>query len=208
MTMSENEYINKLKALKKERDFILKRWGEEFYDECKANVRQNYKGEYSDIIEQRKCYSKLVKAIKKRMAGIITKNQPIFKSLKVCGVVMSYHGVSSIHFSDRFDVVYKLMLMDEDFSSDESKFGFMRVSPEEFSEYSYDFNPERVNDVVYINHDNSFELIDNKGRKTNIELYFDKEQKAKKYFLALILEEGGVVWKHNITKFVTKDLVE
>lgn len=208
MTMSENEYINKLKALKKERDFILKRWGEEFYDECKANVRQNYKGEYSDIIEQRKCYYKLVKAIKKRMAGIITKNQPIFKSLKVCGVVMSYHGVSSIHFSDRFDVVYKLMLMDEDFSSDESKFGFMRVSPEEFSEYSYDFNPERVNDVVYINHDNSFELIDNKGRKTNIELYFDKEQKAKKYFLALILEEGGVVWKHNITKFVTKDLVE
>ena len=142
------------------------------------------------------------------MAGIITKNQPIFKSLKVCGVVMSYHGVSSINFSDRFDVVYKLMLMDEDFSSDESKFGFMRVSPEEFSEYSYDFNPERVNDVVYINHDNSFELKDNKGRSTNIKLYFDKESKAKKYFLALVLEEGGVVWKHNITKFVDKDFVE
>lgn len=208
MTMSENEYIKKLKALKKERDFILKRWGEEFYEECKANVRQNYKGEYSDIIEQRKCYSKLVKAIKKRMAGIITKNQPIFKSLKVCGVVMSYHGVSSIHFSDRFDVVYKLMLMDEDFSSDESKFGFMRVSPEEFFGYNYDFNPERVNDVVFINYDNSFELIDNKGRKTNIKLYFDKEQEAKKYFLALVLEEGGVIWKHNITKFVPKDLVE
>lgn len=208
MTMFEKKYIKKLKALKKERDFILKRCGEEFYEECKANVRQSYKGEYSDIIEQRKCYSKLVKAIKKRMAGIITKNQPIFKSLKVCGVVMSYHGVSSIHFSDRFDVVYKLMLMDEDFSSDESKFGFMRVSTEEFSEYSYDFNPERVNDVVYINHDNSFELKDNKGRSTNIKLYFDKESKAKKYFLALILEEGGVVWKHNITKFVDKDFVE
>ena len=206
--MFDKEYIKKLKALKKERDFILKRWGEEFYEECKANVRQNYKGEYSDIIEQRKCYSKLVKAIKKRMAGIITKNQPIFKSIKVCGVVMSYHGVSSIHFSDRFDVVYKLMLMDEDFSSDESKFGFMRVSPEEFSEYSYDFNPERVNDVVFINYDNSFDLIDNKGQKTNIKLYFDKESKAKKYFLALVLEEGGVVWKHNITKFVPKDLVE
>ena len=89
-----------------------------------------------------------------------------------------------------------------------SKFGFMEVSTEEFSEYSYDFNPERVNDVVYINHDNSFELKDNKGRSTNIKLYFDKESKAKKYFLALVLEEGGVVWKHNITKFVDKDLVE
>lgn len=208
MTIFEEKYIKKLKDLKKERDFLTKRCREELDDECKALVIKSSRDEYRVIMEQRKYYFKLIKAIKKRMACIITKNQPIFKNLKVCDVVKSYDGVSSIHFSDKFGIVYKLMLMNEEFISDEHKFGFARVYPEEFFGYTYDFNPERVNDVVFINYDNSFDLIDNKGRKTNIKLYFDKEQKAKKYFLALVLEEGGVVWKHNITKFVAKDLVE
>lgn len=206
--MSGKKYIKELKALKKERDFILKRWRDELDKECKALVKPSYKGEYRDIIEQRECYSNLYKAIKKRMAGIIAGNQNIFKNLRVNGVDQSDDGVSSIHFCDKFGIEYRLMLLDEEFMSNGSELYLMGVYPEEFFGYSYDFNPERVNDVVYINYDNSFELKDNKGRITTIKLYFDKENKAKKYFLALVLDAGGVVWKHNITKFVPKDLVE
>lgn len=206
--MFEKKYIKELKALKKERDSILKRWREELDKECKALVKPTYKGEYSDIIEQRKCYSNLFKAITKRMAGVIAGHQTIFKNLRVDGVDQSDDGVSSIHFCDKFGIGYRLMLLDEEFMSNGSELYLMGVYPEEFFGYSYDFNPERVNDVVYINYDNSFELKDNKGRITTIKLYFDKENKAKKYYLALVLDAGGVVWKHNITKFVPKDLVE
>lgn len=206
--MFEKKYIKELKALGKEYDRLYEEWKKLLIKEVSPATKLLYDGEADDIKRQKNGYSEAIIAISNRMGGIIASNQSIFKNLKVRIVHQSDDGVSSIIFYDKFGIEYKLMLLDEEFMSNGSELDLMGVYKEEFYGYTYNFDPARIHDVINVSAFGSFDLIESKGRSTNIKLYFDKESKAKKYFLALVLEEGGVVWKHNITKFVDKDLVE
>jgi len=206
--MFEKKYVKELKALRKEYDRLYEEWTKLLIKEISPSTKLLYDGEAEDIKRQKNGYSEAIIAISNRMGGIIASNQSIFKNLKVRIVHQYDDGVSSIIFYDKFGIEYKLMLLDEEFMSNGSELDLVGVYKEEFYGYTYNFDPARIQDVINVSAFGSFDLIESKGRAVNIKLRFNKEQKAKKYFLALVLEEGGVVWKHNITKFVDKDLVE
>jgi hypothetical protein len=206
--MFEKKYVKELKALRKEYDRLYEEWTKLLIKEISPSTKLLYDGEAEDIKRQKNGYSEAIIAISNRMGGIIASNQSIFKNLKVRIVHQSDDGVSSIIFYDKFGIEYKLMLLDEELMSNGSELDLMGVYKEEFYGYTYNFDPARIHDVIRLSAFGSFDLIESKGRAVNIKLRFNKGEKAEKYYLALVLEEGGVVWKHNITKFVPKDLVE
>ena len=207
-TMFDKKYVKELKALKKEYDRLYEEWKKLLIKEISADTKLLYEGEADDIKRQKNGYSEAIIAISNRMGGIIASNQSIFKNLKVRIVHQSDDGVSSIIFYDKFGIEYKLMLLDEEFMSNGSELDLMGVYKEEFYGYTYNFDPARIHDVINVNSFGSFDLIESKGRAVNIKLRFNKEEKAEKYYLALIASGGRVVWKYNISKSVPRDLVE
>lgn len=206
--MFGKKYIKELKALKKEYDRLYEEWKKLLIKEISPATKLLYDGEADDIKRQKNGYSEAIIAISNRMGGIIASNQSVFKNLKVRIVHQSDDGVSSIIFYDKFGIEYKLMLLDEEFMSNGSELDLMGVYKEEFYGYTYNFDPARIHDVINVNSFGSFDLIDNKGRVVNIKLRFNKEEKAEKYYLALIASGDRVVWKYNISKSVPRDLVE
>lgn len=206
--MFEKKYVKELKALRKEYDRLYEEWTKLLIKEISPSTKLLYDGEAEDIKRQKNGYSEAIIAISNRMGGIIASNQSIFKNLKVRIVHQSDDGVSSIIFCDKFGIEYKLMLLDEEFMSNGSELDLMGVYKEEFYGYTYNFDPARIHDVINVNAFGSFDLIESKGRAVNIKLRFNKEEKAEKYYLALVASGNHVVWKHNITKFAPKDLVE
>ena len=207
-TMFGKKYIKELKALKKEYDRLYEEWKKLLIKEISPDTKLLYDGEAEDIKRQKNGYSEAIIAISNRMGGIIASNQSVFKNLKVRIVHQSDDGVSSIIFYDKFGIEYKLMLLDEEFMSNGSELDLIGVYKEEFYGYTYNFDPARIYDVINVNSFGSFDLIDNKGRAVNIKLRFNKEEKAEKYYLALIASGDRVVWKYNISKSVPRDLVE
>lgn len=205
--MFEKKYIKELKALKKEYDRLYKELRELLFKEISPSTKLLYDGEADDIRKQKNGYTEAIIAISNRMGGIIDSNQTIFKNLKVRIVNQSDDGVSSIIFCDKFGIEYKLMLLDEEFISNGSELDLMGVYKDEFYGYTYNFDPARIHDVINVNTFGSFDLIDNKGRIVNIKLRFNKDEKAEKYYLALVASGGRVVWKYNISKYVLRDLV-
>ena len=206
--MFDKKYIKELKALKKEYDRLYEEWKKLLIKEISPSTKLLYDGELDDIKRQKNGYSEAIIAISNRMGGIIASNQSIFKNLKVRIVHQSDDGVNSIIFCDKFGIEYKLMLLDEEFMSNGSELDLMGVYKEEFYGYTYNFDPARIHDVINVSAFGSFDLIESKGRAVNIKLRFNKGEKAEKYYLALVASGNHVVWKHNITKFVPKDLVE
>lgn len=204
--MFEKKYVRELKALKKEYDRLYEEWTKLLIKEVSPATKLLYDGEADDIKRQKNGYSEAIIAISNRMGGIIASNQTIFKNLKVRIVHQSDDGVSSIIFCDKFGIEYKLMLLDEEFMSNGSELDLMGVYKEEFYGYTYDFNPERMYDTIYMNSSYSFLLIDKRRRVVEIKLSFNKEEKAKKYYLALVTHDHRVVWKQNITEFLSIDL--
>nr|DAN94165.1 MAG TPA: hypothetical protein [Caudoviricetes sp.] len=206
--MFEKKYVKELKALRKEYDRLYEEWTKLLIKEISPATKLLYDGEADDIKRQNKGYYEAIIAISNRMGGIIASNQTIFKNLKVRIVHQSDDGVSSIIFYDKFGIEYSLMLLDEELMSNGSELDLMGVYKEEFYGYTYNFDPARIHDVIRLSAFGSFDLIESKGRAVNIKLRFNKGEKAEKYYLALVASGNHVVWKHNITKFVPKDLVE